>query len=548
MLKTTPGDAASTNRFFLIVCLIMLIMAFVRCYLTTYDLFWASESDFDRDISFVQTILDGHYGQDPNMLGAYNWYNPLLFFIEALIVKISGLPIHVVLVRAGAFLNIFGPLCFVAMMRRFFDEKVAAAGLLSFLFLASGNVLAGATYSAWLFPIFFGQCFFYLGLIFCYQAFSTQKINAFLLLGIVAGLNFLTQTAPALLLILILVVIQGGNVWKAIRSRNYALVKTYLLQGLVTFLPFVIVSSPFLYYVYGKYHFHFVNRQVSEYVDWWMVPGNLPKLLKEAVNVQFLIAVVGFIWFYRNFKEQLVRKIILSWLFLALFLYGYTTMLPWFEKRNILLPVTVPSFHYFFYLKALQSVFFGLGFVYLVGLVFNWLKNRIGSLSRRSESPGFRERFVIGAVLLYSVVYFPVYWNRMEFVVLRKMSIKKAADLDKTEVYDYIVRNIPANKVIVCDMETSFFPAMPTARKLVSIYATFSNPYVDYNQREADRQKILRCLQSGRPQEARDLLRQYQVEFYLARNADLGDSSALPALGGKRVFQNPTYSIFSLSY
>jgi len=91
-------------------------------------------------MSYVQGALDGKFGKDPNYAGAYLWYNPMLSSIETLIVKITGLPVNIVLARAGVYLNLLGPLAFVLMLTVLFDLRMALACLLSYLFLASGNI------------------------------------------------------------------------------------------------------------------------------------------------------------------------------------------------------------------------------------------------------------------------------------------------------------------------------------------------------------------------------------------------------------------------
>ena len=91
---------------YILAIIILLAIAFFQCYRTTYDLHWAYDTDFSRDMAFIQNSLDGHFGKDPNYMGEYLWYNPLLFSIETAIVRISGLPINVVVTQAGAYLNI----------------------------------------------------------------------------------------------------------------------------------------------------------------------------------------------------------------------------------------------------------------------------------------------------------------------------------------------------------------------------------------------------------------------------------------------------------
>jgi hypothetical protein len=120
-------------------------------------------------------------------------------------------------------------------------------------------------------------------------------------------------------------------------------------------------------------------------------------------------------------------------------------------------------------------------------------------------------------------------------------------DQDKIEVYHYIVGSVPEDDVLVCDMETSFFPAMPTARKLVSIGPTFSNPYLDFDQRESDRKEMLAYLKTGHPSAAVQLLRDYRVRYFLSVNQDWSGSSG-PGLELESVFRNREYTLFRLNY
>src|SRR5215813_2506349 len=146
---------------------IMLLLAFIQCYRTVHDLHWAYDPDFDRDIAFARGLLEGHYGQDPNYQGAWLWYNPLLFSIEALIHKVSNIPLNIIAVQAGVYLNILGPIFFFLMVRRLFDYRLALAASLFYLFINSGDVRCwGApTYTPWLFPVCFAQFIFYTGII-----------------------------------------------------------------------------------------------------------------------------------------------------------------------------------------------------------------------------------------------------------------------------------------------------------------------------------------------------------------------------------------------
>jgi hypothetical protein len=530
---------------------IMLTMAFVQSYKTTQDLRWASEPDFDRDISFVQGTLDGHYGKDPSYRDAYMWYNPLLFSIETAIVKISGAAPNIVVTRAGAYLNLLAPIAFFFMVASLFGWEIALAAMLSYLFLVTGNFMGwgAATYSPWLFPVCFNQTFFYLNIFLCYKAFSTQRYSWFMLLGLGVGVCFLGESAPALLTILILASIQTSYIFKALKEKKYDRIKTFLLQGVLAGTFFILAAMPLLYYVVGKYKLHLINRATFEYTEGIFYISHIKEMVKENISISLLVAIVGFVWFYKNVQQKLIRQLVFNWLFISVFMYGYSTLVAWVDNRyGIHLPGTVPAFHYFFYFKALQSVFYGIGFVFLFSKALDGIVERVkvNSLSVRQWLQGSTSLLVI-AVLLCSLIYFPFYIQRPDFVDYRQQAIEKQSDADKMGVYEYILHHIPSDGVILCEKDPSLFPVMPTARKMVSTAFTFSNPYLDFQKREADRENMLLFLKTGEPAFAEKLFKEYDVNYVLLSKKEFGEYKLKPGLLGAVVFENSSYIIFGMS-
>jgi len=534
------------NTKYLAACLVMLIVAFIQCYRTVHDLHWASEPDFDRDIAYIRGMLTGHYGQDPNMAGQYMWYNPLLFVCETVIVKITGLPINIVVARAGAFLNIINPIVFFIVVVKLFDYKVALASLLCFLFLVSGNLpcWGAATYSPWLISDTFVQFIFYINIYLVYKAFSTQKMLWFMILGAGVGISFLGHSAPTLIIIFMLVLMQGQKVIIAIKEKKYAMITTYFLQGLVTVIPFVIFAFPFLYYVYGKYQLHFINRIILQCAPGVFARKETFNLLKLNVTFSMIVSIIGLVWFYRKFENPLIRKIVWCWLFITLVMYIYESAVPTADKiLHINLPDTIPAFHYFFYFKALQSIFFAFGFLYL----FEVLVNRIQRFTKKTFAPRLQENLLLLSILLCMLIYFPIYSNRYDFSVLRQQSIEKGNEKDKIDVYNFITKNVPADHVLLCEHDLSLFPVMPTAIKMVSVETYFSNPYVSYDQRESDRNAMLSYLTTAQPDSAQKLFSEYKVNDVLLTNADFVKYKQPAFASSTVIFKNGGYTILSFA-
>ena len=533
------------NTKYLFACIIMLLVGFIQCYRTVHDLHWASEPDFDRDIAYIRATLNGHYGQDPNMLGQYMWYNPIIFLSETLIVKLSGWPINVVVARCGAFLNLVNPIVFFIVLVKLFDYKTALASLLCFIFLIAGNLpcWGAATYSPWMISDTAVQFLFFLSILCCYKAFDTQKMGWFIILGVVLGLTFLGHSAPVFIMVMILLIMQGQKVLVALRDKQYNLAGTYFLQGAATVIPFIIFAFPLLYYVFGKYHLHFINRAILECAPGIFARKDTFTLLKLNVTVSLVISVVGFVWFYKNFKNPVLRKLIWCWLWVTLGMYVYESVIPTLDKiihHN--LPDTIPAFHYFFYFKALQSIFFGFGFIYL----FDWVIQAASRRWKKEFSLKFANNLFVFAVLLYMLVYFPVYSNRWDFSDLRKEALAKEKETDKIDIYNYIVKNVPLDNVLLCPHGLSLFPVMPTAIKMVSVETYFSNPYVSYDQRENDRDTMISRLTSPTPATDPMLFSKYKVSIVLLDNKTFANYKSPSFADSKIIHQNNSYTIVSL--
>jgi hypothetical protein len=533
---------------FILSGLILILAAFIQSWHVSHDLYWFYDLDVSRDMAYVQQTLYGHFGKDPNFPGEFLWYNPLMSLVQTAVIKISGLPINVVMVRLGSYMNLLAPLSFFSMMLIMLDFRIALAGLLSYLFFATGVIpgFYAATYSPWMYPGVFMQFIFYINIGLCYQAFKSQKPAWFLALGTGIGIGFLGHTAPTVLIILILISLQGTKMIHALKSKDSVSLKKMALQSLAVFIPFLLVSSPFLYYIVGKYHLHFENRKPFEYIDTIFIWRNYKDMILQNLSVSLVIAVIGFIWFYKKFEEPLIRKILLNWFGFAVFMYFYSTLVQSMdEHKSIHLPGTVPSFHYFFYLKALQSVFYGFGLFFLSDKAFKWISGKSSQFQNRLTPKTFSNVFVL-LVLICGTIYFPFYQKRYDFVHFRNLCLEKARDTGQIQVYYFIRDHIPTDQVFLSEEQTSLFPMMATARKMVSIGITFSNPYVNFETREYARNTMLAYLRDGQPADAPGLFKKYNVNYILLTNANLINYKNLALIPTTITYRNNEYTIFHI--
>jgi uncharacterized membrane protein YfcA len=345
-----------------------------------------------------------------------------------------------------------------------------------------------------------------------------------------------------------LVLLQGQKIIAAIKEKNYEIIKTYFFQGFFTIVPFLIFSFPFLYFVLIKYQLHFVNRTILQCAPGIFSRKNTLELLRLNITFSLLIAVVGFVWFYKKYDNLLIRKIILNWFYITVLMYLYEAVLPTANRiLHITLPDTIPALHYFFYLKGVQSVFFGFGFIFLITPVIQWVEGFIKKKYVSKFSVILSSNLLILFILIYAFIYYPFYSKRLDFEVPRQQALLKEKEADKIEVYNFISKNLPLENVLLCKHDQSLFPVMATGIKMVSVEVYFSNPYISYDKRESDRNDMISYLITSRPASAEKLFSEYKVSYVLLPNKDFENYKAPAFLTSHVIFKNNSFTLLSLN-
>jgi len=215
---------------------------------------------------------------------------------------------------------------------------------------------------------------------------------------------------------------------------------------------------------------------------------------------------------------------------------------------HINLPDTIPSYHYFFYLKALQSIFFGLGLTFLIGYLLRWIESRISNKRIQKQNVESFNNFVfVFCILFCAIVYFPFYKNRTDFTPHWEPSLTAGVFTDRVQTYNYIIKNIPAEKVILCEESANDFPVMASGRKMVSASMLFSNPFFDFTVRYSDRNNMLEYLKTGQPEAIRKLFEKYDVSYVLVTNEELKNYKIPAPILKEPVHANGMYTLFSVN-
>ena len=419
--------------------------------------------------------------------------------------------------------------------------RVAVAASASFFFFISGEEpgWAVATYSPWLLPVSFCQVFFYVELILIDRAIRSERWGPSIAAGAGAGITFLGHAAPAFISVLLIAVLTLGAMRTLWIGKDRPKMWHRFLLASVSALAFLVTSFPMTWYVVGKYGMHNLNRAPFLFTYYALTLRNASMFLAHNVSLINLFAIVGIALIARRYGGR-PRSIMLWWAVICGVLLVYAYLVAALEQNyGIQLPGTVPTFHYYFYLKACMSVGVGIAFVHGIAWIVSRPKRGKGlrTLSERSSA-----LLIMGTALMLVLLVYPSYAHRMDLADTRERSVRIMENKDGTEVGAWISANTEWNAVVLCDETLSMWPVMSTARKVVATANTMCNPYVDHFLRVKDRDRMMRALATADP-DAIDLLGKYGVTHLLMPTDEEHGLPQLNVLFPHEVFRNAGFVI-----
>jgi len=555
--------------YFFLVCAFLCGLAFIQGVATTKDLEWPHNIDLYRDIGQAQTMREGAWWSDPLYLHEMSWYNPLVPGIVAVASWVSNSPVHFVYTRIGPYLNLLSPISLWILLWYLFDLWIATAGLFGFLFVMTTAQVpswASATYSPWLFTANFVQALFYITLIVYKKALSSGLRKWYIVSGILLGVTFLGHTAPALLLGGIMALCTIGKAWD--RKSRFLFRSQPLIDFALIIIPAFIASTPFTYTILGHYHLKIINHDPGRYIYHSLALNNFRSFIAENGNPLItLVACFGLIWLIFQHHKSLERKLILLWLSICsgFILYNYI-----WQIMGQRLPVLVPLVHFLFYLKAVEAILFGFGLVFLskltVGLGEYLIcganqkpkecrsKGKRKEFRSRSDRPvaptgsGLREKaaFILNSesrvptpslkigryrllsegiilsflIFIPLIIIYPSYISRDDFQRARLEALQKNQLLSNTQFIDWIQKHTqPSDGFLTNGLE--LYTVGLSGRKIVAVdNRFFSNPYVDWNARIADKNLMLKLLANGDEGKFMALASHYSVTYILSLDMD----------------------------
>lgn len=514
--RSVPASIASKpvrGWAFDLAALLLCFAVWLTAWGKMHDLTWPCENDLYRDLGAAQSILDGEGGVDPSYLGERRWYNPLVPALVAFASRVWHTPLHEAYTRFGTGLNLLAPLAFYAMVRVLFNRGVALLSLLSFLFLGPLHWPSWlhATYSPWLWSCNFAQGLLYLAVLAWVWAARRRKLVYAPLVGAAIGLTLLAHAAPALLLVGVLSVAFVAELLPS--GATFARRSELLTFFAVVALSTLIVGWPFLREWLSR------PRSVQNPVPLTWVAGELTleswrQPVARLVGLRGALAFAGAAtliatWGTRRRVSRHTTRAVLAWGLVAGLGLGYG-----YAAQLITLPPFLPSWHFFFYLQALQSVLFGVGVAALVGrLLDGRFKVLLTALTARPSERQW-QYLALAAALLSSFVLikYSRYAERADLVDNRKESLHFAAD-PATQIYDWLLHHTVPSDVVLAVDPVLFYGVQPAGRKVVALPQLFSNPFIALKPRADDSMRLFADLEAGHDADFRALARKYAVRY-----------------------------------
>lgn len=532
-------------RLSLLLFLFMLVLAFIPAVKSTMGLTWGSVIDYHRDQSFVQALMEGHYGQDPTYLGHYLWYPPLITWVEAAAVALTGLPISTVIVQLGPFVNLLAPIAFFIMVWYFLGPARAALSTAVFLFLSIGQEpgYAVATYSARLIPVSFCQAFFYIELILVHRACRSGRIAPWLWAGTGAGITFLAHPAPALIAVLLIATCTAMAVVRAYREHGEAAARGRLGNAVVAGAAFLVATLPITWYIVGQYGLHTMNRAGFLFTYYVLSLHELGFFLHYNISVFTFISLAG-LWLLARRRslpgiQPEVRQLLLLWMAFSTLLFLYTYVVSAFDLHfGIHLPGIVPSFHFFFYMQGALSVFAGLAVWWSFSRLWSRRDRTVNSSTLAGKARPVMLLLALTAVAI--TLHYPSYATRRDLWVNHNRDMALLDDPASVDIAEQADELLPWGAVVLCDIAHSGWPMLPTARHVVATEVTFGNPYVDQHERAEDNKRLLEGMREPLGDTQR-LLDKYSVTNLLVTVDDLGRMPLAERWFPEEVFRNSGY-------
>lgn len=489
-----------------VLCVTLGTVSFVQNRSIVNDFVWPGMDIQYRELAGAQTILDEGYGPDAAYAHERAWYNPMATWLIAGLSRLSGVAAPLAIARAGPYVNFVAPLALWVLVAVLFDKFAAVAATAAFVFAVGTQFpfYYSATYSPWFAPENFGQAWIYASLAVASRAFGPGvPLRWAVAGGVLLGAAFLTHTAPAILCGVVWVILAAIE-WRRSGKRPDGPVRLTIVLAAA-----FLVSLPFSVQILWHYHLAIVNQFPSQSPSDLLDLNELPSLARRMAAAPILVGAIALVVRAKRPLDRGMQVVLALLAAVMLFLAANAVRLL-LARTGVHLPAVVPAFHFFFYLMAVVAIGFGLALRDLASATVRWLV--AGRSVRSSSANPVAGLLTCGLTLVAVVACYPQYRQRLDFTDVRREALAMSQRFPG-EVVTWIRGHTAPDDVFLSTDDASLYLVAPAGRKVVATNRYFSNPYVDWVGRDADRRRMFEQLEYLDVKGFSALAEKYHVRF-----------------------------------
>jgi hypothetical protein len=465
----------------------------------TRNLDWPDDPDLFRESALAQSFADGHLLSDPYYLGEWVWYPPLVPGVVATLSKITGAPVLTVYARAGAYLDMLGPILFAALVARCFGSLASLVALTAFLYrIPRGPSGATPFYSTLLYSGNFALGLFFLTLL-AYVSLPEKNRLRYVLTGLSLGLTFLGHPGPFVVLSVVFLL----EFARAAARDPGAALKHYALL----FAMAALAAMPLLVSIVGHYHLRIQNPVPTQWIAWSATATAIGRQMDRHTLAACVALVV--LW-VRGPREG--AWVMTEWIAGVVALVGYSFAAAAHDWRTV-----VPRHHLTIYARVAQPVLIGYGVSVLWSLARQWLERSTLSRKVATREPA-KWVAMVGGALVVVLAALPAQARRAG--PLRTGIIPDSTVEASRDAYRWMRSTLRFGDVVLATDDRALMVVGPAGAKVVAVEALFGNLYVDNDKRTTARDEMFAALRRGDEPAFEALADEYSVTYVLWVAAD----------------------------
>jgi hypothetical protein len=483
-------------------------IAFAVAVRATHDLDWPYGVDAFRDVAQAQTLADTGRLSDPFYRGERAWYSPLGPALVAGLATVTGIDVPAVQARLGAYVNLITPLALLLLVGTWFGPRASVVALALFLFAGAGPDFLEPTYSPWLFGHNFAPGLFLLALLAysrCLEATGGRRWALAALTGAGVGLTLLAHGAPAL----VFSVVAGVHALAPSPGSGYrgdsrgSRVASLTLAAAVGLL----VASPFLLPIATRYRFVVLNPRPNL----WLAPsldvGSVARLALVALQPWWLtlLALAGVRYASRR-RSRGAAALVFTWAGVSLLLVLYNWLATVLIQSGTLLPLVMPTHHFLLSFRLALIVLAAMG---VAGLLEAGIGCAAGT--RPPQARRLAGHAALASCLaLYLATCWTSYLTRDAFTIEREAAATTYQG-EWRDLRDWVRSHTTPADVFLAPNDVARSVVGVWGRKVVSVDAFFSNPFVDFALRDRARMSMDESLLRHQCEEFAALAHRFRV-------------------------------------